>query len=93
MADTQNLNAQSGGHRVYPSTVATSVSFNGNKTVDTMLKGAIYTASGTPTADKQNIDATTLNGHNSTYYATKDDIALLTTMIDALSKRLDELSK
>ena len=34
MADTQNLAVESGGHRVYPSTVATSVSFNGNKTVD-----------------------------------------------------------
>ena len=93
MADTQNLVVESGGHRVYPSTVATSVSFNGNKTVDTMLKGAIYTATGTPTADKQNIDATTLNGHNSDYYATKDDLSVLTTLIDTLSKRLDEMSK
>ena len=76
MAITQTL-TDGVGHRVYPKTIATSVTFDGDKSVDTMLKSAVYgTTTGTPTEIKDPIDATTLNGHNSNYYAKAEDLEL-----------------
>ena len=76
MAITQTL-LDASGQRVYPKTIASSVNFNGNKTVDSALKTAVYTSTGTPTSLSDPIDATTLNGHNSSFFATNSDLSLM----------------
>ena len=83
MADTQK--------RVYPKTLATSVSYTDNKTVKAMLDDGVYVGNDAVESDATGFnDAQTLNGHPASYFATASDVNTMNqkynTFIDNVNK-------
>ena len=78
MAKTLTLQ-DSNGNRVYPKTIASSVMLNDGKTADTLLNKGIYIDGSGESVDTEldPIDATTLDGHNSDYFAKAENLQSL----------------
>lgn len=95
MASIQTL-TDANGNAVYPKSLASAITTsNGSATVEGLLNDGVYLGKDLMNTDDLNpVDATTLNGHNSDYYAKADDLDVLSSQyIDTIQKQQELITK